>query len=160
MVLSLLVYSRMASRSHSSSEMVVNLIDDLMLLFYFLRSSSYFLRLLTIILADRFSFEGLNRSLVRLTRPGVLGLRGYSSRSFCSLAFSFSRVLILVLSFIFSDERKLFFSTIDNRCTFEHQILLLADLLFLVVADSELLGEDIFGDESFSVSSKRVLFFA
>ena len=88
---------------------------------------------------------------MRLARPGVFGLKGYSSRSFCSLTFSFSRVLILVLSFIFSDERKLFFSTNDHSCTFEHEILLLSDLLFLEVADSELLCKEIFGDESFSV---------
>jgi hypothetical protein len=120
--------------------MVVNLIDDFMLLFYFLRSYNSFFRLLTIIFAERFSFDGLNLSLVMLVMPGVLGLKDSYSSAFCNFPFSFSRVLIFVLSFIFYEERKLFFSSNKINRTFEHKIFLLSDLLFLVVANPELLS--------------------
>ena len=110
-ILSLFVYSRIASRSISNSEIVVNLIDDLMLLFYFFISSNSFFKLFTSIFVDRFYPDGLNLYFVIMFNPGVFAFDGYYSSIFCSLTFSFYNVLIFVLSFIFSDERKLFFST-------------------------------------------------
>lgn len=116
--LNLFVYSMIASLSHSSSEIVVNLIDDLMLLFYFFISSSYFLKLWTRIFVVKSPPAGLNLYFVILTSPGVLTLVGYYSSIFCSLTFSFSKVVILVFSFIFSDDKKLFFSTFQTQIRF------------------------------------------
>ncbi len=73
----LFVYYNIASLSHYSYEIVVNLMEDLMLLFSFLISSSYFFKLFSRIFVDRFYPEGLNLSLVWLLNPGVLALMGY-----------------------------------------------------------------------------------
>lgn len=104
----------MASLSHSNSDMVVNLIDDLMLLFSFLVSSSYFFMLFKSIFVDKFSPPGLNLSFVKPLNPGVFDFVGYYSSIFCILTFSFYKVVIFVFSFIFYDERKLFFSMLRD----------------------------------------------
>lgn len=109
-ILNLWVSSKIASLSHSSYEIVVNFIEDLILLFSFLMSSSYFFKLFSNILVDKLSPAGLNLSLVRPLNPGVFALDGYYSSIFWSLTVYFYKVVILVLSFIFYDDKKLFFS--------------------------------------------------
>ncbi len=88
----------------------MNFIDAFILAFYFLSSYIYFLKFLINILVDKLSL-GLNLYLFWPgTKPGVFGFIGYYSNIFCNLRFYFYKVDTLVFSFIFSEDKKLFFS--------------------------------------------------
>jgi len=83
--LNLMVSSRMLSLSTSSSEMVVNLMDVLILLFYFLTSSSYFCMFLRTILSE---LDSLDLTLISLLEI-IFSFWGSSSSIFCRRTISF-----------------------------------------------------------------------
>lgn len=106
----LIVYSMMLSLSTSSSEMVVNLIEVFILLFYFFKSSSSFCKFLKAILRE---VDSVVRTLISLLDPSLF-FWGSSSTIFCNRTISFSRFIFLVFSLRFSLERLLIWSWSDT----------------------------------------------
>lgn len=102
-----MVSSRMLSRSTSTSAMVVNLIEVLILLFYFLSSSSSLCIFLRAILREVVS-TGLALSSLLATN---LCFWGSYSIIFCNRFIYFSKFIFFVLSLIFSLVSPLFRST-------------------------------------------------
>lgn len=102
--LSRIVSSRILSLSTSTSAIVVNFMEVLILLFYFLSSSSSFCMFLRAILREVLSLARVLISLLGMS----LCFWGSYSIIFCNRLIYFSKFIFFVLSLIFSLVRLLF----------------------------------------------------